>query len=133
MWQYDVRIIGQRALALAHRYRVGELASITCRVDLESQTASRLEDILNRIGETPGPIFFTTPFTWTKDSVAIVEDSRISVDTSSTFSILFISNVQPSDAGEYTCSREGFPSVTTTLEVTNGMYDSIIIAIAIGT
>ena len=54
---------------------------------------------------------------WTKDSVNIVEDDRISVTFSSTRSSLIIRNLQSSDAGQYTCSKGGFQSITETVTV----------------
>ena len=65
-----------------------------------------------------------TPFnSWTKGSINIIVDDRISVTVSSTSSVLVISNLQSSDAGTYTCSKEGFPpdsSVSVTLNVESG-------------
>ena len=65
-----------------------------------------------------------TPFNpWRKGSVDIDEDDRITVTVSSTRSVLHIRNLQSSDAGEYTCSKQGFPSVsvTVTIETSPGM------------
>ena len=94
-------VIAQRS----HHYLVGEEARIECVVD----TGFHLD----------------TPFNpWTKDSVNIVEDDRISVTVSSTSSVLVIRKLQSSDAGRYTCSKEGFPasiSETVTVETRLGM------------
>ena len=65
------------------------------------------------IGSDPG-----TPFnSWTKDSENIIEDDRITVTVTDTVSRLVISNLQPSDAGDYTCSKEGLQSITETINV----------------
>ena len=69
-----------------------------------------------------------TPFnSWTKGSVNIIEDDRISVTVSNTRSVLVIRNLQSSDAGTYTCSKEGFSldssvSVTINIEAGPGMF-----------
>jgi hypothetical protein len=92
-----------------HQYLVGEMARLECVV----QTGFDLD----------------TPFNpWRKDSVDIIENDRISVTVSSTRSILVINNLQSSDAGEYTCSKEGFPldsSVSTTVIVETATGTSI--------
>ena len=59
-----------------------------------------------------------TPFNpWTKDSVVIVEDDRITVTVSDVTSRLIIRNLSAADAGQYTCSKGGFPNSTTTITV----------------
>ena len=97
----DSAISGQ-TLTIPNRtqhYLIGEVARIECQVE----TGFHLD----------------TPFnSWTKDSANVVEDDRISVTVSSTRSVLVIRNVQSSDAGEYACSKEGFPArVTETVTV----------------
>ena len=59
----------------------------------------------------------STPFTWTHNSMTIVEGDRISVAISSTASTLTINNLRLDDAGQYSCSKPGFPAITTTLTV----------------
>ena len=64
-----------------------------------------------------------TPFnSWTKDSVDIIENDRISVTVSqsSARSLLEIRNLLVSDAGVYTCSKEGFHNVSWTINVETG-------------
>ena len=64
-------------------------------------------------GSNPG-----TPFnSWTKNSVNIIEDDRITVTVTGTRSVLKITNLQSSDEGTYTCSKEGFQSVRVTINV----------------
>ena len=59
-----------------------------------------------------------TPFNpWTKDSVVIVEDDRITVTVSDVITRLRIRNLSAADAGQYTCSKGGFPSIITTITV----------------
>ena len=62
-------------------------------------------------------------FTWTKNSIDITENDRTSVTVDSVRSGLIIRNLQASDAGEYTCSKEGFSSITARITVTSpGTY-----------
>ena len=65
-----------------------------------------------------------TPFiSWKKGSVNIIEDDHISITVSSTRSVLVFRNLQSSDAGTYTCSKEEFPlnsSVSATINVETG-------------
>ena len=92
-------IVGQTlSFLLNHNqgYRVGDRAVVVCAVD---STAGL--DI----------------FTWTHNSTTIVEDDRISVAISSTASTLTINNLRLDDAGQYSCSKPGFPAITTTLTV----------------
>ena len=94
----------------SYHYLTGEEARLECQV----QTRFDLD----------------TPFNpWRKGSVDIVEDDRITVTVSSTRSVLHIRNLQSSDAGEYTCSKQGFPSVsvTVTIETSPGMLTRLSI------
>ena len=61
-----------------------------------------------------------TPYSWTKGSANIIENDRISVTVTDTRSILEISNLQSSDAGDYTCSKEGLQSIGVTINVETG-------------
>ena len=62
-------------------------------------------------------------FAWTNGSINVVEDDRITVTMDSTRSGLIIRNVQASDAGDYTCSKGGFQSITRRITVTTpGIY-----------
>ena len=90
----------------SYHYLTGEEARLECQV----QTRFDLD----------------TPFNpWRKGSVDIDEDDRITVTVSRTRSVLHIRNLQSSDAGEYTCSKQGFSStsVTITVETRPGMHD----------
>ena len=74
--------------------------------------------MLDCIGDGETGLFNSgAPFTWSKDSVVITGDSRVSVTQSSTFSLLTIESFRAEDAGDYVCSRPGYNSITATLNV----------------
>ena len=87
------------------------------RIDSQRQSYYIGDRVLLECRSGNSDLHISEPFTWSKNSVAITDDSQFSVTQFPTSARLVIDRFRDEDAGDYVCSRTGFTSTTATLNV----------------